>query len=159
MDYEIFLDGEKCGELTEAEHKRLRKEVRADPWTWVHFACAQVWGVLKFFTFYMRWLGALGGIGTLMLLLFAPQIVQAIENMPLAEVATALRTFGFSLTLFGAMVSVVTLMFFPQVLEIPSVMKLGFIKKVRRLKGIRRYGTVEVEQKITLGTDNTQEAQ
>ncbi len=144
MDYHIYLDGEKCGELTDAEHARLRKEARKDARTWLAFAFAQVAGTGRFFAFYLRLLGMVGGLSVLMVAMFAPQFQQAIQGQPGEEVAQAIRQFGIYLSAAAAMIAAACLVFAPRMFGIPDVFEREFLRRVRQVKNIRRYGQLEV---------------
>ncbi|CAM5532098.1 hypothetical protein ACFQ4M_19535 [Thauera mechernichensis] len=144
MDYHIYLDGEKCGELTDAENLRLRKEAKRDARTWGAFLFAQVTGTVRFLTFYIRLLGSVGGLAVLMVAMFAPQFQQAIQGQSGEEIAQAIRAAAIYLSASGAMIAAACLVFAPRMFGIPDVFEREFQRRVRLLKNIRRYGQLEV---------------
>lgn len=144
MDYHIYLDGEKCGMLTDAEHARLRKEAKKDARTWLAFGFAQVAGTWRFFTFYLRMLGLFGGLGVLLTAMFAPQFHEAIQGQTSEEIAHAIRQVAMYVGIAAAMFSAACLTLAPQMFGIPNVFEREFLRRVRLLKNIRRYGQLEV---------------
>lgn len=144
MNYHIYLDGEKCGELTDAENARLRKEAKRDARTWGAFLFAQLVGTWKVVRFYVRMLGLVGGLGILMAATFAPQIHQSTQGMTPEEIALGIRTAAIYLSMTAALSVAGCLLFFPKVFGIPNVFENEFLRRVRLLKNIRRYGQLEV---------------
>lgn len=144
MDYHIYLDGEKCGELTGAENARLRKEAKRDARTWGAFLLAQLGGTWKVVCFYVRMLGLVGGLGILMAAALAPQIYQSTHGLTPEEIAIGIRTAATYLGISAAMTVAGCLFFAPQMFGIPKVFENEFLRRVQLLKNIRRYGQLEV---------------
>jgi hypothetical protein len=141
MDYHIYLDGEKCGELTGAENSLLWKEAKKDARTWLAFVFALAAGTGKFVVFYLQMLGLIGGLAVLMAAMFAPQLQQAISG---EEIALAIQHAGICLCFATTLAAVGCLVFAPQMFRAPDVLEREFLRRVRRLKNIRRYGQLEV---------------
>lgn len=144
MDYHIYLDGEKCGELTDAEISRLRREAKRDVRTWGAFLFAQVAGTGRFMAFYLRLLGSVSGLALLMAAMFAPQLHQTLQGQSAEEIVQAIRTAGIYVSASGAMVAAACLVFAPRMFGIHDVFEHEFQRRVRLLKNIHRYGQLEV---------------
>ena len=144
MGYHIYLNGEKYGELTEAENVRLRKETKADPRTWLQFGFAQVWGLWKSMTLYLRLLGFIGGMTMLTGLVLAPQFAESMELMQKQDVVNYLHHTGLALMFSGAFLATAHFFFFPPTLGFKSVFETAFLRRVRQIKKIQRYGELEV---------------
>lgn len=126
MDYHIYLDGEKCGELTGAENARLRKEAKRDARTWGAFLFAQLAGTWKVVCFYVRMLGLVGGLGILMAATFAPQIQQSTQGMTPEEIAFGIRTAAIYLSMTAALSVAGCLLFSPRCSASPMFSRTSF---------------------------------
>jgi len=144
MDYHIYLDGEKCGELTNAEHEHLRKSVSKDARTWLAFGLAQIAATGRFFNIYFKMLAALGGLLFLIAAMLAPSFWQAIQGQSGEEIAHAIRHLAIYSTVLAVFLTAILLVMYPQRLGIPDVFKHEFVRRVRLLKDIHRYGQLEV---------------
>lgn len=148
MDYHIFLDGEKVGELSDAEYARLRKEARMDARTWGSFGLAQAVGTWKCVVLMMRFIGIVGGMAFVMGLVYAPQVLQMLEQMlqqgTAAEVAAAIGNGGKYLTLVVMLAGAGLLTLSPKTLGVPNAFEKEFVRRVRRLKRIQKHGRLEV---------------
>ena len=144
MDYHIYLNGEKCGELTEAENARLRKEIKTDPRTWAQYVFAQVWALWKSITLYLRLFGCIGGMVMLVALVLAPQVAESMQGMPILDVANSLRQTGLTLMCVGVCFVMVHFCFSPPVVGFGTVYETAFLRRVRQTKKIQRYGELEV---------------
>jgi hypothetical protein len=144
MGYHIYLNGEKCGEMSDAENARLRKEVRNDARTWFAFIFAQVAGTGRFLAFYLRLLGLVGGLSVLMVAMLAPDFQQAVQSQSGEEIAQAIRQFGIYLSVAVTMIAAACQVFVPRLFSIPDVFEREFYRRVRLAKNIRRYGQLEI---------------
>jgi hypothetical protein len=89
MNYHIYLDGEKQGELTLAEYNRLKREARSDARTWGAAVIAFLKGGINTVRRIVQMMGALGGMAVLTAMFFAPQIHETALTA-LADGATVL---------------------------------------------------------------------
>lgn len=144
MDYHIYLDGEKCGELTDAENARLRKEAKADARTWGAFVLAQLWGTGKLLAFFLRAWAAVGGFAFLFAMFLAPELLKTVEQLSAQELADAARTTALYLSMLAGLPTAALAMFAPKFFRGPDVFENEFLRRVRLLKNIRRYGQLEV---------------
>lgn len=144
MGYHIYLDNEKCGELSDAENARLRKESRINAGTWVEFFTAQVALTWKLITFYLRMLGFVVGLGVSIGLICSPLIMESAKYLSAPEIAVYLQQTGIYLIFSAAFIVVSAIMFSPEMFSVPSAFEREYLRRVRKLKHIHRYGQLEV---------------
>jgi hypothetical protein len=144
MGYHIYLDGEKCGELSDTENARLRKEARTDARTWGAFVLAEIWRPWKLFSFYLRILGLIGGVGVLTGMFLAPLILASAQPLSASEIAVGMQQVGLSLCFLAGFSAAGVLVFSPKTFGIPNFFENEYLRRVRKLKNIQRYGELEV---------------
>lgn len=148
MNYHIYLDGEKQGELSLAEYNRLKREARSDARTWGAAVIAFLKGGFKTGGRVVHTLGALGGVAVLSAMFFAPQIcettkVALADGAALLSMAESLRTIGVYIGVVGV-ASVVAVDLLNPTSTIQAVFDGEFHRRIRAMKQIRRYGQIEV---------------
>jgi hypothetical protein len=145
MDYDIYMYGEKCGELSAAEYACLRKAVRRDLRTWFAFASVRLNGTWKFINFFFRGLGLSGGLTLFAAAVFAPDSLQVIHGLNGEEVARFIQLIAQGIGVGVALYAVSCFVLFPNRFGVPDVFEDEFLRRVRRLKRIYRHGDLEVE--------------
>lgn len=151
MNYHIYLDGEKCGELTNAETARLRAEVKTDARTWLAFVFDEISGFIRILASMFRMWAQVGGFAFLFVLLLAPDLLRPMENLSLGEMADAIRRVAFYLMFLATLPVAARTVFIPmlrlvapQAFPRANAFEKEFLRRVRLLKGIGKHGKLEV---------------
>lgn len=80
MEYDVFLDDERSGVLSEAEYQEIRRYVRTSPRVWCNFVYTIIEGAIALSIEFARILAFAGGLLIFIAALFSPFIYEMIYD-------------------------------------------------------------------------------